>query len=79
MKKAKILLLVLLGVGTCAGLSSSQTVFEAARKGDIAVLKAILQGNPPLVSARGEIGRSPLQEALLAGQSEAARFLVEAA
>lgn len=77
MKKTGIILLVLLGTGACAELPRSQTIFEAAKKGDIAGLKAILQKNPGLAGSLGEGGRSPLQEAILAGQSEAARFLIE--
>ena len=78
MNKAEILLLVLLGTLACASPPSSQTIFEAAKKGDMAALKTILQMNPGLAGARGEGARSPLQEALLARQSEAARFLIEA-
>jgi ankyrin repeat protein len=48
------------------------------QKGEIAVLKAILQKNPELIAARDEIGRSPLHKTLAAGQGEAARFLIEA-
>ncbi len=76
MGKAKIILLVLLG--TCANLFSYQSIFDAARKGDLEALKTILQTNPGLAGARGDGGRSPLHEAILAGQGEAARFLVEA-
>ncbi|MBP1595599.1 MAG: hypothetical protein H6Q05_976 [Acidobacteria bacterium] len=78
MKRAGIILLVLLVAGACAGPPVSLTIFEAAKKGDIAALKAILETNPGSAGARGESGRSPLQEALLAGQGEAVRFLVEA-
>ncbi len=78
MNRARIILLVLVGAGVFAVLFGSQTIFEAARKGDITSLKAILGTDAGLLNAPGEAGRSPLQEALLAKQSEAARFLVEA-
>jgi len=78
MKKAHIILLLLIGTGACMELPRSQTIMEAVRKGDIAALRAILRENPVLVGARGERGQSPLQEALLAGQSEAVRFLIAA-
>ncbi len=78
MRKAGIILLVLLGTGICAGMQGSQAVFEAVKKGDVAALKTILQSDPSAARARGENGRSPLQEALVAGQSEAARFLIDA-
>lgn len=77
MKKAGIILLLLIGIGAGAHQPASQTIFDAARKGDIAALKAILKANPPLIGARGEGGRSPLHQALLAGQSETARFLIQ--
>ena len=77
-KKLGNVLLILLWVAACTGLFSSQSIFDAARKGDIAALKAILQANPGMTGARGEVGRSPLHEAILAAQNEAARFLIEA-
>ena len=76
--KVKIILFILIGTGAWAGLLGSQTIFEAAKKGDIAALKAIIATNPGLVNAPGENGRSPLQEAIWAKQTEAARFLIEA-
>jgi len=51
MNKAIIILLIFVRAGVCAGLSGSQTIFEAAKKGDIAALKAILETNPGLVDA----------------------------
>ncbi len=78
MKNARIILIGLLAIGTCAGLSGTQSIVDAAKKGDIASLKAMLQANPALAGSRGEAGRSPLEEAIVAGQSEAARFLIEA-
>ncbi len=78
MKTANIILFLVMATGNLASLAGSQTVFEAARKGDIAALRAILDADPRLADARGEGGRSPLQEALLAGHSEAARFLIQA-
>jgi ankyrin repeat protein len=78
MNKAKKALAVLLGICVCSGWLASQTIFEAAKKGDVAALKAILEKDPGLINAPGEGGRSALQEAILAGMDEAARFLIEA-
>lgn len=78
MRRATRILILLIATGAFASLSSSQTVFEAAKKGDLAALKGFLEASPSLVGARGEGGRSPLQEAILAGQSEAAQFLIGA-
>jgi len=78
MKKSWIILLCLFGSVVFTDLLRAQTIFEAAKKGEIAAIKAILQKNPGLIAARGEIGRSPLHEALAAGQGEAARLLIEA-
>lgn len=78
MSSARKIPAVLFGICVCFAPLASQTVFEAAKKGDIETLKALLGANPDLVNAPGEVGRSPLQEAIMAGQSEAARFLIEA-
>jgi ankyrin repeat protein len=75
--QSKKILAVLFGVCFCSGWLASQTIFDAAKKGDIAALKAVLEANPDLINAPGEAGRSPLEEAIVAGQSEAARFLIE--
>jgi ankyrin repeat protein len=77
MNITKKILIVFFGVCVCSGWLASQTIFEAAKKGDIAALKAILEADPGLINAPGEVGRSPLQEAILAQQSEAAKFLIE--
>jgi hypothetical protein len=71
MKKAGIILPSLLWIVACADLICSQSIFEAAKKGDLTALKAILQVNPGTAGGRGEVGRSPLHEAILAGQREA--------
>jgi ankyrin repeat protein len=61
------------------GLACAQTsaVHEAARKGDIEALRALLARNPEQLDARGEYDRTPLLEALFARQGAAARFLLD--
>jgi len=65
LNKVKIILLILIGTGAYAGMLGSQTISEAAKKGDIAALKAILATNPGLVIAPGENGKRDCAEILL--------------
>jgi len=61
------------------GIAGAQTtaVHEAARKGDIEALRALLAKSPELIDSRGEYDRTPLLEALFARQAAAARFLLD--
>ncbi len=77
MNRSRNILGILVGILVCAGALASQPIFEAAKKGDVTALKAILAAEPGLVNAVGPRGRSPLHEAIWARQGEAARFLIE--
>jgi len=70
MNRVKQILIVFFGACICSGWLASQTIFEAVKKGDIAALKAILEADPGLINAAGEVGRSALQEAVLAQRSD---------
>ena len=61
------------------GLAGAQTsaIHEAAKKGDIDALRALLAKNPEQIDARGEYDRTPLLEALFVRQGAAARFLLD--
>jgi ankyrin repeat protein/L-ascorbate metabolism protein UlaG (beta-lactamase superfamily) len=65
---------VMLWAGSCAAQSAG--VFEAARAGDVARLKALIDGSPELVNARNEEGDTPLHTAATAGRTEAALYLI---
>jgi len=78
MRRVKFIILGLALIFLAAPSFRAEEIHEAAKKGDIAVLKAILDRNPEKINAPGENGRSPLQEAVWAKQNEAARFLIEA-
>jgi len=61
------------------GLAGAQTsaIHEAAKKGDIDALRALLAKYPEQIDARGEYDRTPLLEALFVRQGAAARFLLD--
>ncbi len=51
-------------------------IHDAARDGDLAKVKALLQGNPDLVYSKDSNGRTPLHCAALAGQKDIAELLL---
>ena len=53
-------------------------IHEAARKGDVNKIKALLQADPKLVADIDKNGDTPLHVACLHGQSAAAQVLIEA-
>ena len=78
MRRCRFIVLSLALIFLAAPFFRAEEIHEAAKKGDIPALKAILERNPEQINAPGENGRSPLQEALWAKQGGAARFLIEA-
>ncbi|HEY0590978.1 MAG TPA: ankyrin repeat domain-containing protein, partial [Thermoanaerobaculia bacterium] len=76
MSSIRVVLLVL--AAASAVPVHAQPIFDAARSGDVAALESLLEKDPALVAARGELGRTPLDAAILATQREAVRFLVDA-
>jgi ankyrin repeat protein len=73
-----ISLVVAVAVATSANLSFADPIHDAARKGDMKKLKALLQSDPKLVEAKDNIGDTPLHVAALHGQLEAVQALVDA-
>lgn len=53
-------------------------IHDAARKGDVKKIKDLLASDPKLVNDRDKNGDTPLHQAALHGQSEAAQVLVDA-
>lgn len=53
-------------------------IHDAARKGDVKKIQALLQNDPMLVADRDKLGDTPLHSAALHGQLAAAQVLVEA-
>jgi cytohesin len=71
---ALMILLFLLG-GPTAALCAP--IHDAARKGDVSKIKALLQADPKLVSAQDKNGDTPLHVACLHGQLAAAQLLID--
>jgi ankyrin repeat protein len=61
-----------------ASLSFCGPIHDAARKGDVNKIKALLQSDPKLVSDRDKLGDTPLHSAALHGQLAAAQALIDA-
>lgn len=71
--------LLVIAVGVVAWSSlRAEPIHDAARKGDVKKLKALLQSDPKLVSAKDSNGDTPLHQAALHGQFEAVQALVDA-
>jgi len=51
-------------------------MFEAARKGDLEKIKALLKDNPELVFSRENNGQTPLHEAAAKGQTDLVKLLL---
>jgi ankyrin repeat protein len=63
---------------TCTSLASASAIHDAARKGDVKKIQALLASDPKLVSDRDSEGNTPLHIAARYGQLEAAQALVAA-
>jgi ankyrin repeat protein len=61
-----------------ATFAFSEPIHDAARKGDVKKVKAILQADPKAVSVKDKNGDTPLHLAALHGQLEAAQVLLDA-
>lgn len=70
-----VLMIVLLGASTTA---FSSPIHDAARKGDVNKVKALLQSDPKLVGDRDKNGDTPLHVASLHGQVAVAQVLLDA-
>ena len=53
-------------------------IHDAASKGDVNKVKALLQGDPKLVSSKDKLGNTPLHLAAFHGQTAAAQALIDA-
>lgn len=72
------LLFVLVAVATSSTLLFSDPIHDAARKGDVKKVKALLQSDPKLATAKDSEGDTPLHLAALHGQLEVAQALIDA-
>ncbi len=56
--------------------ASCGPIHDAARKGDLAQVQALLKGDPTLISSKDELGKTPLAMAAVAGQKDVVEFLL---
>ena len=77
MKKSIKITVFILGVLACLGSSFSQTIFEAAEKGDLEAVKKLIEADPSLVQAKTDAGETALFPAAAGGHLEIVRFLLE--
>jgi ankyrin repeat protein len=56
--------------------ASCGPIQDAARKGDLAQVQALLKGDPTLISSKDELGETPLAMAAVAGQKDVVEFLL---
>ena len=75
MTKYKRILIVLLALCVFALPVLSQEIFDAAKKGELAKVKALVQKNPDLVKSKNNEDDTPLHIAADAGHLEIARFV----
>jgi ankyrin repeat protein len=62
----------------CASLAHADPIHDAARKGDVKKVQALLQSDPKLVNEKDNLGDTPLHVAALHGQLEVAQVLIAA-
>jgi ankyrin repeat protein len=75
--KMRIALLSVSCILTLAGAALAAEIHEAAKSGDIAKIKDLLDKDPGLLYVKDEQGKTPLHWAVGRGQVEAARFLLD--
>jgi ankyrin repeat protein len=73
----RFIAILLMGV-SCSSLAFAGPIHDAARKGDMKKLNALLAGDPKLVSDKDGDGNTPLHLAAKYGQLDAAQALVAA-
>jgi ankyrin repeat protein len=61
----------------CVTIAFAAEIHEAAKSGDIAKLKLLLDKNPELLYAQDEVGKTPLHWAVGKGQIEAIKLLLD--
>jgi len=76
-KRASALMMLLLLLGGSTGAFCAP-IHDAARKGDVNKIKALLQVDPKLVADQDKNGDTPLHVACLHGQLAAAQVLIDA-
>src|SRR5271170_4190594 len=67
---------MLLALGWCAAASCGE-IHEAAKKGDLEKVKALVSANHTLVSSKDDSGRTPLHWAAAGGYKELVQFLLD--
>jgi len=77
MTKCKRISIILLAICVFVLPALSQEIFDAAQKGDLEKVKALVQKNPDLVKATNNDDDTPLHIAADAGHLEIVRFLVQ--
>ena len=77
MKLKKILTIVFIVVLQTSFGQQKTTLFEAARNGDVEVLKTILKSNPEIIDVKNAEGYSALTLACYRGNEKVVQFLVK--
>jgi ankyrin repeat protein len=62
----------------CTGLAFADPIHDAARKGDLKKVQALIQADPSVVKSKDGLGDTPLHVAALHGQIEVVQALIAA-
>lgn len=71
-----VLLAILTGQAVSADIYRGDEIHKAAWHGDLAKVKALLNGNPDLISSEDDSGMTPLHRAAMRGRTEVVEFLL---
>ena len=69
---------VLLAGLACAGIARADAIHDAARKGDLKKVQALIQADPTVVKSKDNLGDTPLHVAALHGNADVAKALIDA-
>ncbi len=59
------------------GFATAGEIHDAAQRGDLETVRALLQNDPTLIESKLDNGKTPLHQATYAGQTEVARYLLQ--
>src|ERR1035438_236608 len=76
--KTSQLVLIMATVLACTSIAFGGPIHDAARKGDVKKIQALLQGDPKLVNDKDNLGDTPLHVAALHGQLTVVQALLDA-
>jgi ankyrin repeat protein len=76
--KTSHLAVLVVGALACSSIAFAGPIHDAARKGDLKKVNALIQADPTLVSSKDSMGDTPLHVAALHGELAVAQALVAA-